>query len=64
MTVKELRKKLKEFPEDMEVEILDNDGNDSRYVGDVRIEKVTRGWALPKPHVYDIVVLSSGSEGL
>jgi hypothetical protein len=64
MTVKELREKLKELPEDMEVEILDNDGNDSRYLGDVCTEQVTRGWALPTPHVYKVVVLSSGSEGL
>jgi hypothetical protein len=63
-TVGALREALAAYPDDMEVEILDSDGIDSRSVGEVSARSVTRGWALPNPRTYEVVVLASGMEGL
>lgn len=64
MTRAELVAELLHYPPDMEVEILDNDGLNSSGVHSVDQTTVTRGIALPQPHVYDVIVLSRGMEGL
>jgi hypothetical protein len=64
MTANELIEELKKLPGDLDVELLSNDGFDTRDLGSVDVETVKRGILLPTPKVYDIVVLSSGDEGL
>lgn len=64
MTVSELIRELGKYSGDMDVEIQNDDGWNSRDIGNVYPNTVTRGLALPVPQVYTIVVLSSGMEGL
>lgn len=64
MTVYDLINELQKYPVDTEVEIMDDDGNNSRGCESVDLESVTRGYALPKPVVKNIIILSSGWEGL
>jgi hypothetical protein len=64
VTVRDLIERLQTLPPDLDVEVMDEDGNDSRLLGTVHVERVTRGWALPVPEVYDVVRLGSGWEGV
>lgn len=64
MKVHALIERLRELPADLDVEVLADDGDDSREVDAVSVREVTRGVALPNPRTYSIVVLGSGWEGL
>lgn len=63
MTAAELIAELRKQPQDTDVEIANEDGYGSRSISLVCVDRVTRGIALPHPKTYDVIVLSSGSEG-